>query len=232
MIDTPAVTKTSVGSDTLDSDCIKTHAHGVHGFLLVFRLGRFTEEERDMVKWVKTNLGEEGLKFSIVLFTGGDQLEGKPVEAFVNESPELQSVVQSCAGGYHVFNNRERQDESQVTDLLEKIEGILSKNKGVPYTNEMYTQVQRKEAEWVVQKDRESTCEEREKEMRAEEEKRRQEEKRRVREMERVRREMKVRDLKDEEECKRGKLERKIRREERERRERESWSFFFYNLCF
>lgn len=227
MIDTPGVTNalwSSAGSDTLDSDCIKTHVHGVHGFLLVFRLGRFTEEERNMVKWVQTNLGEEALKFSIVLFTGGDQLEGKPVEAFLNESPELQSVVQSCSGGYHVFNNRERQDESQVTELLEKIEGLLNENKGLPYTNEMFAKVQeqrkRKEAERAVRKEGESTCEARETEIRAEEEKRRQEEKRKIREMEKVRREMRVRDLKDEEEWKRGKMERKIRREERERSEK------------
>lgn len=237
VIDTPSVTKTlhsSIGNDNLDRDCIITSIQGVHVFLLVFRLKRFTEEDRDMVKWIQTNIGDEGLKFSLVLFTGGDQLEGKPVEAFLNESSELQSVVQSCAGRYHVFNNRERQDESQVTELLEMIEDLLIENKRLPYTYEIHAKVQeqrkRKKAELAVLEEGERKCEEREAEIRAEEEKRRQGEKRRVREVERVRREMLARDLKDEEEWKRGEMERKIRREERKRYESKSLSSFFRTL--
>ncbi|XP_071246133.1 GTPase IMAP family member 7-like, partial [Salvelinus alpinus] len=117
---------------------------GPHAFLLVVGLGRFTEEERNTVKWIQEFFGEEASKYTIILFTGGDQLEDVSVEDFVNDSQELKKLVKLFKGRNHVFNNKKKNDNTQVTELLKKIDEMVMKNGGQHYTNEMYQEVQRK----------------------------------------------------------------------------------------
>ena len=98
-------------------------------FLLVIRLGRFTEEERATPKWIQENFGEEALQFSTVLFTGEDELR-TPMEEFLRESSGLQTLINSFGGGYHLFNNKDKKNRAQVTGLLEKIEAVLVSRSG------------------------------------------------------------------------------------------------------
>ena len=123
--------------------CVEMSLPGPHAFLLVIRLGvRFTKEGKNAVKWIQENFGEGALKYTIVLLTHGDQLEGKPVEGFLSESPALSSLTEECGGRYHVFNNKSK-NSTQVRELKEKIEAMVEKNGGANYTNEMYKEAQR-----------------------------------------------------------------------------------------
>ena len=146
VIDTPGLFDTEKPTEELKGElekCVEMSLPGPHAFLLVIRLDeRFTKEERNAVKWIQENFGEGALKYTIVLLTHGDVLEGKPVEAFLSESPELSSLTEHCGGKYHVFNNKS-EDSTQVRDLLEKIEAMVKKNGGTNYTSEMYKEVQR-----------------------------------------------------------------------------------------
>ncbi|XP_055762511.1 GTPase IMAP family member 4-like [Salvelinus fontinalis] len=121
--------------------CIKMSVPGPHGFLLVIRMDRYTEEQRKAVKYIQENFGKGASDFTIVLFTGADQLEGKPVEEFLKECQELQKLVRVCGGRYYVFNNKEQRDHTQVRVLLRKIEEMVEGN-GY-YTNEMYEKAQK-----------------------------------------------------------------------------------------
>ncbi|XP_038839344.1 GTPase IMAP family member 7-like [Salvelinus namaycush] len=123
--------------------CIKMSVPGPHVFLLVIRLERYTEEQRKAVKYIQEHFGKGASHFTIVLFTGADQLEGKPVEEFLKECQELQKLVRVCGGRYHVFNNKEQRDRTQVRELLRKIEEMVEKNGGKHYTNEMYEKAQK-----------------------------------------------------------------------------------------
>ncbi|KAK6300967.1 hypothetical protein J4Q44_G00290650 [Coregonus suidteri] len=154
--------------------CVEESVPGPHAFLLVIRLGRFTEEEQNTVKWIQENFGEEASMYTILLFTHGDQLKGKSVEGFLAESKELRKLINICGGRYHVFNNREQRDNTQVPELLDKIEEMVKRNGGQHYTNEMYQEAQRK-------------IKEEEERKREEEEKRERE--RKQKERERIRRE-------------------------------------------
>ncbi|XP_042283696.1 GTPase IMAP family member 9-like [Thunnus maccoyii] len=109
---------------------------GPHIFLVVIRLGRFTEEEKKTVQKIQEILGEDANKYSMVLFTHGDLLKEKPIEEFLKDSEDLQEAVAKCKGLYHVFSN-EVEDRSQVTELLKKIRNIIEKNGGSHYTKEM-----------------------------------------------------------------------------------------------
>ncbi|XP_038839990.1 GTPase IMAP family member 7-like [Salvelinus namaycush] len=174
VIDTPGLYDTTMSQEEMKSEIEKAiymSVPGPHAFLLVIRLGRFTEEERNTVMWIQENFGEEASMYTILLFTYGDQLEGKSVEEFLAESKELRKLINICGGRYHSLNNDKRKDNTQVPELLKKIEEMVEKNGGQHYTNEMYQEVQRKIEEEKERKRQEN--EKRERERRQEEEERR-----------------------------------------------------------
>uniref|UniRef100_A0A667XM65 AIG1-type G domain-containing protein n=1 Tax=Myripristis murdjan TaxID=586833 RepID=A0A667XM65_9TELE len=145
VIDTPGLFDTRYDEEKTLKDmtqCISFAAPGPHVFLIVIRLGRYTEEEKKTVQKIQETFGEDANKYSMVLFTHGDLLETS-IEEFLENSEELQDLVNQCDGQYHVFNNKE-QDGSQVTKLLEKIRYITEKNGGSHYTNEMFQAAERK----------------------------------------------------------------------------------------
>ena len=69
-------------------------------------------------------LGETVWSNTMILFTRGDRLGGKSIEQYIESEGEgaLQRLVEKCENRYHVFNNKNRGDDTQVTELLDKIE--------------------------------------------------------------------------------------------------------------
>uniref|UniRef100_A0A3B1JGK9 AIG1-type G domain-containing protein n=1 Tax=Astyanax mexicanus TaxID=7994 RepID=A0A3B1JGK9_ASTMX len=204
VIDTPGLFDTSLSEEDLKAkikNCVQLAVPGPHAFLLVIRLdARFTAEERNTVKWIQENFGEDALKHTIVLFTHADQLV-MPLDQFIKVSQPLEHLIKSCAGGYHSFNNVNSGDRFQAQKLVDKIDALVRKY----YTNEMFQQAQ----EEINQKE-EREKEEEERKIREREEQIREEERRRI---ERENQEMQTR-LRMAEEARR-KLEKEL--EERNR---------------
>ncbi|CAF1498568.1 unnamed protein product, partial [Rotaria sordida] len=70
---------------------------GVHAFLIVLRIGRYTEEEKNTVDLIKSIFGTEAAKYCIVVFTREDELEnGKTLDQFIREDDDLQAIVNTC----------------------------------------------------------------------------------------------------------------------------------------
>ncbi|XP_039870038.1 GTPase IMAP family member 4-like, partial [Simochromis diagramma] len=132
---------------------------------LVVRLGRFTEEEKQTVQKIQKIFGADADKYSMVLFTHGDLLEGTTIEEFLEGSSDLQELVARCNGQYHVFNNKLK-ERSQVTELIQKIREIVQKNGGSHYTNEMF-----QEAERAIEEEKQRILREKEEEIQKEKEK-------------------------------------------------------------
>lgn len=150
IIDSPGLFDTRFSLERTQEDlsrCISYSSPGPHVFLVVIRLGRFTIEEMQTVQKIQEMFGEEADKYSMVLFTGGDQLDENTIENFLEESVEIQALISRCYGRYHVFNNKlkdKQENFSQVTELLQKIKVMLEFNGGSHYTNEMFQQAEKK----------------------------------------------------------------------------------------
>uniref|UniRef100_A0A673JSD0 AIG1-type G domain-containing protein n=1 Tax=Sinocyclocheilus rhinocerous TaxID=307959 RepID=A0A673JSD0_9TELE len=94
---------------------------GPHAVLLIIRVDyMFKETERKAVQGHLDLLGERVWSHTIVLFTHGDSLEGQ----------DLQWLLDKCGNRYHVLNNQNRSDHTQIKELLEKIEETVAQNNG------------------------------------------------------------------------------------------------------
>ncbi|KAI4881335.1 hypothetical protein NFI96_030632, partial [Prochilodus magdalenae] len=167
VIDTPGLFDTGVANEEIRKEiakCITMAAPGPHVFLLVLALGRFTQEEEEAVKMIQDLFGEESRGYTMVLFTRGDDLQRMEmsIEDFIKDSGRsLQNMIHQCGNRYHVINNINRNDRSQVTDLLEKIDSMVAVNGGSCYTNEMFQQTEKalKEEQERILKEREEKIE-------------------------------------------------------------------------
>lgn len=145
VIDTPGIYDTKYKEDDVVrklKECISLSAPGPHVFLIVINLGRFTEEEQKTVELLQTVFGDKAANYSLVLFTHGDQLGRMSIEDFFSKSPQLSHLITKCKWWYHVFNNTVS-NNSQVSQLLTKILGIIFDNGGTFYTNKMFQEAER-----------------------------------------------------------------------------------------
>ncbi|XP_063066562.1 GTPase IMAP family member 8-like [Engraulis encrasicolus] len=107
---------------------------GPHIFLLHVDVADDVTPEyiENMVEHVN-HLGEGTLSHTMVLFTSGDWLGNTPIELYIESEVALQSLVEKYGNRYHVLNNMDKGDRTQITELLEKMEEIICGNGGRHY---------------------------------------------------------------------------------------------------
>ncbi|XP_020342289.1 uncharacterized protein LOC109893469 [Oncorhynchus kisutch] len=162
VVDMPGFGDTRFDAEQTHSEiakCVALSAPGPHAFLLVIPLGRYTEDEDRAVRDMVHIFGEGAIHdHTLVLFTRGDDLEGRGMEGYLGASApvELKALIERCGGRYHVLNNRDPSDLHQVVGLLEKVERIVEENNGGFYTNTMF-----REAEATIREEQERMVRER-----------------------------------------------------------------------
>ncbi|XP_064170425.1 GTPase IMAP family member 4-like [Anguilla rostrata] len=104
-------------------------------FLVINVSTAFREEHRRTVVEHLELLSERVWRHTIVLFTWGDWLGQTTIEQHIEtEGRALQELIEKCGNRYHVLNNKNRADGTQVTELLEKIEEMVARNRAVPFS--------------------------------------------------------------------------------------------------
>ncbi|XP_067243025.1 GTPase IMAP family member 7-like [Chanodichthys erythropterus] len=102
VIDTPGDFDTECDDEALKSEAIRSLvecAPGVDAFIIVLKVRRYTAHENTFKE-------EHVLKHTVILFTHGEQLEGKTIEAFMEDCPQLQELVDKCGGRCHVIDSK------------------------------------------------------------------------------------------------------------------------------
>ncbi|XP_055012066.1 GTPase IMAP family member 7-like isoform X2 [Boleophthalmus pectinirostris] len=148
LIDTPGLFDTDSNAPDLKKEtlnCMIECAEGVHAFLLVLKVERFTKQELSVAEVISKNFSEEALKYTTLVFTQGDQLEeGVTIMEWAIDNEALSTLVLKCGGRCHVFDNKYwnnssdlyRNNQYQVRELLKTIDQTVQKNGGRCYTNE------------------------------------------------------------------------------------------------
>ncbi|CAF4087424.1 unnamed protein product, partial [Adineta steineri] len=213
VVDTPGFfdTNTAITNEAVEkkiaSQIFEMTTPGVHAFLIITRVGRFTPEEKNTVDFIRHIFGPDAIKYCIVVITGEDQLEeGQNLDEFINTSPALRDLVQACGNRRFGINNKLSGQplERKTNQLIEIIDRMIRNNNGSYYTNDEYQRIERKRQE-----------EKRKKEENERRQKKAEEDAvvARTREEERKKSEEKMRKVREEEQQKAEQRERELKRE-------------------
>ncbi|XP_061594004.1 GTPase IMAP family member 8-like isoform X2 [Cololabis saira] len=114
---------------------------GPNVFLIVIPIdSAFSGELRATVEEQMKLLGDRAWQFTMLLFTYGDFLGVKTIEQHIeSEGEALKWVVERCENRYHVFNNKDKGNSSQVSQLLEKIDEMVWNNNSSYYRVDRHT---------------------------------------------------------------------------------------------
>lgn len=123
---------------------------GVHAFLIVIRIGRFTSEEKNTVDFIRHIFGADAMKYCIVVFTAEDQLEeGQTLDEFIKTSSDLRELVGACNNRKFSINNKLNGSHlaQKTKGLIEIIDNMIRSNGGNYYTNAEYQRIERQRLE-------------------------------------------------------------------------------------
>lgn len=148
VIDTPGLFETDRSQENIVREIlqsVKLREPGPHAFVLVVPIGRMSQEDHDTHKLIEENFGPTVWDYTIVLFTHGDRLNDKTLNDVITESDEtLRNFIRKCGGGFHVFNNKDPEDQEQVTTFIAKIQTMMALNGGGYYHRDLYPPEERR----------------------------------------------------------------------------------------
>ncbi|XP_054881166.1 GTPase IMAP family member 7-like, partial [Poeciliopsis prolifica] len=155
LIDTPGLFDTNMPEDILKDEilkCIRGCSSGLHAFLIVLNLGRFTDQEKDIIHKI-TEFSDQVFTYATVVFTHGEKLpEGQHIKEYISQNESLMKIVAKCGGRCHVVDNEcwnnssidtYRNNAYQVKEILKSIEETVKQNNGKCYTNEFLQTVEK-----------------------------------------------------------------------------------------
>ncbi|XP_059393318.1 GTPase IMAP family member 4-like [Carassius carassius] len=106
------------------------HMQFPHAMILVVPIDTsFKTELKRIIKEYMVTFGEDVWRHTIVLFTWGDRFPDISIEQHIeSEGDALQWLIQKCRNRYQVFDNTNKNNRDQVTELLQKIDEMVAEN--------------------------------------------------------------------------------------------------------
>ncbi|XP_043086589.1 GTPase IMAP family member 8-like isoform X2 [Puntigrus tetrazona] len=145
VIDTPGLYDTKLSEDEIKSEigkCMTFTCPGPHAFLIVIKVGRFTEEEKNTIKKLKEVFGECMEKYSMIILTHKKQLKKKQtIEQYLEKGdPALKELVESCGNRIFCLDN-ESASFPQYKDLIGQVKTMVAENGH--FSNEMFEEAEK-----------------------------------------------------------------------------------------
>lgn len=113
-------------------ECIKqSECSGYpHAIILVIPADTaFKEEQKRVIEEYMGIFSQDVWRHTIILFTWGDRFPDIEIERHIeSEGEALQWLIDKCRNRYHVFDNSNRENRHQVTQLLQKIDEMVEDN--------------------------------------------------------------------------------------------------------
>ncbi|XP_015236607.1 PREDICTED: uncharacterized protein LOC107088754 [Cyprinodon variegatus] len=148
VVDMPGFGDTHLSVEQIHAEiakCVSLSAPGPHAFLLVVPVGRYTDCENQAVCQLTDIFGLDAVSnHTVVLFTRGDDLDGMGIEEYLRDTAPagLKALIDRCGGRYHVFNNKDQSNSSQVRELVRKVDEMVKRNNGGFYTNAVFLEAE------------------------------------------------------------------------------------------
>ncbi|XP_031490878.1 immune-associated nucleotide-binding protein 9-like isoform X2 [Nymphaea colorata] len=147
IIDTPGLFNSSASLEFVADNVANSTAlfkDGIHAIVLVVSLrSRFTAEELGAYQNLTNLFGQNFAEYTIIAFTGGDELEDdETLEDYLEEGcpQSLKDLIDSCNKRVVLFDNTtedEMKRDSQVKELMFLVNEVLIENGDLTYTNQM-----------------------------------------------------------------------------------------------
>ncbi|XP_073674216.1 GTPase IMAP family member 8-like [Garra rufa] len=123
-------------------DCVDHHIgqlvndNEIHVFIFVVRLGQLTNDDK-IFEWLQRLFGDKVLQFVMILFTYEREEECNSIKDDLKKNPNLQQLLEKCGGRYQTCNKM-MNNQSEMRDLMKKIEHLFNENKQQCYTGEKF----------------------------------------------------------------------------------------------
>ncbi|XP_059399914.1 interferon-induced very large GTPase 1-like isoform X1 [Carassius carassius] len=106
-------------------------------FIFVVRLGQLTDSDKVGIEWLQRVFGDRVLQFAMILFTYESEEESDSIIDDLKKNSALERLIEKCGGRYHTCS-KNMNNQSEMRDLMNRIEQLFTENKQQCYTSEMY----------------------------------------------------------------------------------------------
>ncbi|XP_051745703.1 GTPase IMAP family member 8-like [Ctenopharyngodon idella] len=129
----------------------------IHAFIFVVRLSQLTDADKMGLEWLQRVFGDNVFQFVIILFTYEREEECDTIIDDLKNNPVLEQLVEKCGGRYHTCNMM-MNNQSEMRELMDKIERLFNENKQQCYTGDMNNTVlqrqkQNKNGKFIIKKE-------------------------------------------------------------------------------
>ncbi|KAL7389568.1 hypothetical protein ABVT39_006334 [Epinephelus coioides] len=141
VVDTPGFTDAVLTPEQLYLEIMKSvvkASPGPHAFIIVVRLGRISAADIKLFDILPKLFGGGASKYSMVLFTHGDDLKGQTMDSLIRSNRHVSDLVSMCGGRFCVFDNKTKRSREQVRSFLNTVDEMVSANEGRHYTDDMF----------------------------------------------------------------------------------------------
>ncbi|XP_051746116.1 interferon-induced very large GTPase 1-like [Ctenopharyngodon idella] len=117
--------------------CQLVNENEIIAFIFVVRSSRLTDADKMGIEWLRRVFGDRVLQFVLILFTYESEEDSDSIIDDLKKNSTLEHLLKECGGRYHTCS-KDMNKESEMKDLMNRIERLLIDNEQRCYTSEMY----------------------------------------------------------------------------------------------